>query len=243
MQAPSVTDTYVLAVVEDDEDLRQNTAQFLVSQGFTVWTADSAESFYRQMVITPTDLVIVDLGLPGEDGLSLVSHLHAYGKHAVIILTARGESADRVKGLETGADYYFVKPVDLFELAAGIRAVMRKRQAVLAPCSAPEGVTDRAWGLLRAEAVLAAPNGVFVHLTSNEIILLNALMQQADKVLIKAQLYELFEQAPDDGDFHRIEVIISRLRMKVLHTCQLRLPVRAVFGRGLVFVGACMVKP
>lgn len=213
MQLCSITDAYVLAVVEDDEDLRNNTAQFLVSQGFTVWTADSAESFYRQMVITPTDLVIVDLGLPGEDGLSLVSHLHAYGKHAVIILTARGESADRITGLETGADYYFVKPVDLFELAAGIRAVMRKRQTALPANRHHEGVADRrVWGLLRDEALLAAPNGILVHLTSNEIILLHALMQQADKVLTKIQLCELFEQAPDSGDFHRVEVIISRLR-------------------------------
>lgn len=237
----SDTVKYVVAIVDDEEDLRLNIGRFLESQGFTVWSADSAESFYRQMVGTHADLVIVDLGLPGEDGLTLISHLNSYGRHAVIALTARGELSDRIAGLEAGADYYFVKPVDLFELAAGINAVLRKRPATASVPSAL--IADSGiWSILRAAATLMTPHGITVGLTFSEVRLLEYLIGNPEKVFSKEQLLDLFDQNPDITDFHRIEVLISRLRIKVMKISGLRLPVRAVFGKGLAFVGRGEVK-
>jgi DNA-binding response OmpR family regulator len=232
---------FVIAIVEDEEDLRLNVALFLEAQGFGVWTADSAEGFYRQLAVTDADLVIVDLGLPGEDGLSLIAHLNSRGRHAIIAMTARGALQDRIAGLDAGADHYFVKPVDLYELTAAINAVLRKRSTDL-QIAAFTTIETGVWRILRGEAVLVTPEAATVGLTSGELRLLECLMNNAEKVISKSQLLELFDQDPENGDFHRIEVLVSRLRAKVATTTDQRLPLRAVFGKGLVFIGNCSVK-
>jgi len=231
---------FVIAIVEDEENLRLNVALFLEAQGFRVWTAGSAEDFYRQLAVTEADLVIVDLGLPGEDGLALITHLNTRGRHPIIVMTARGAVQDRIAGLEAGIEHYFVKPVNLYELAAAIQAVLRKRLPVRAAATAASSETD-VWVLVRGEAVLITPTGVAVRLTSGELHLLEELMNNAEKILSKSQLLEHCGQDGEHGDFHRIEVLVSRLRAKVSAAGQ-RLPLRSVFGRGLVFVGSCSIK-
>ena len=225
----------VIALVEDEEDLRLNVAQFLEAQGFSVWTAASAEEFYRRLAVEDADLVIVDLGLPGEDGLGLIAHLNRRGRLPIIVMTARGAVQDRIAGLEAGVLHYFVKPVDLYELTAAIQAVLRQRSPVNRASS-----ETGAWVLVRSEAVVVTPAGVTVGLTSGELHLLEHLMSNPDKVIAKSVLLEHFGQDAEQGDFHRIEVLVSRLRAKVTAAGQ-RLPLRAVFGKGLVFVGPCSV--
>ena len=232
---------FVIAIVEDEEDLRLNVARFLEAQGFSVWTAGSAESLYRQLAVTDADLIIVDLGLPGEDGLDLIAHLNSVGRCPIIAMTARSALQDRIAGLEAGADHYFVKPVDLYELTAAINSALRKRspdRAETSPSTSEAGV----WVLLRGEAALVTPAGVTVGLTSGELHLLEYLMNNTEKVFSKFKLLELFDQDPEHGDFHRVEVLVSRLRTKIIGTTGQRLPLRAVFGKGLVFIGACSVK-
>lgn len=229
----------VIALVEDEEDLRLNVVRFLEAQGFSVWSAASAEDFYRKLAVHDADLVIADLGLPGEDGLELITHLNSRGRHPIIVMTARGAVHDRIAGLEAGVDHYFVKPVDLYELAAAIHATLRKRlQAGVETATAVS--ENAAWVLVRSEAVLVTPTGVTVRLTSGELHLLEHLMNQPEKVITKSRLLEHFGQDPEQGDFHRIEVLVSRLRAKVTAAGQ-RLPLQAVFGRGLVFVSPGMV--
>ncbi len=235
---PLETKKFTIAVVDDEEDLRCNVAAFLGSQGFNVWTADSAESFYRQRVISPADLVIVDLGLPGEGGLDLIAYLHAFTNHAVIALTARGSLSDRISGLEAGSDYYFVKPVDLYELKAAINAVLRKKPAPAQPFPQPpqqNGTDIGMWEIMLGKALLIAPNGTTVPLTTNEMQLLEILMGGNQSVFSKDHLLELFGLHFLDGDFHRIEVLMSRLRSKVFKATHLRLPLRSVFGKGIAF--------
>ena len=229
---------YVIALVEDEEDYRSNVAAFLESQGFEVWTAGSAEIFYRQLIGRHTDLVIVDLGLPGEDGLSLISHLHAHSELAIIALTARGTPADQKAGLDAGADYYFVKPVDPNLLVSGIHSVLRKRSGLSAKVVAEPSV----WTILRTEAELLTPTGMTVSLTSRELQLLEVVMANAGRVITKVQLLELCTQHPDDCDFNRIEATVSRLRGKVMTLSGLRLPLRSVYGHGLSFIGSCLMK-
>jgi len=104
---PPETTPCVIAIVEDEEDFRTEVAAFLEANGFSVWQADSAESFCRKIITTHADLVIIDLGLPGEDGLSLISYLNKTGDLPLVALTACGSVSERIAGLEAGADYYF----------------------------------------------------------------------------------------------------------------------------------------
>lgn len=229
----------VIAIVEDEAEIRCLVATFLEAHGFVVWTADSAENFYRELVGRHTDLVVVYLGLPGEDGLSLIAHLHANGEHAVVALTARGTPAEQSIGLDAGADYYFVKPVDPQLLISGINAVLRRRSGFVIP-PADDGAGT--WLLMQEEGTLVTPNGISVSLTSREVMLLEYLIGHGHAVISKAQLLELFNLGYGEGDFNRIEALISRLRGKVMSASGLRLPARSVYGQGLSFVGHGMVK-
>lgn len=115
-----------IALVEDDNDLRSSTEEFLQATGHRVWGVATAEAFYRRFVIDPVDIVILDIGLPGEDGLSLAHLLRANPAIVVIILSARDAVEDRLAGLRTGADRYLVKPINLLELAANVKAVAKR---------------------------------------------------------------------------------------------------------------------
>jgi len=229
---------FVIAVVEDEEDIRNNVAMFLEAQGFIVWSADSAESFYRQMLAQRPDLVIVDIGLPGEDGLSLISYLHDNTGIALVALTARGSSQDQAAGLNAGADYYFVKPADPYHLLAGIKAVLRKRSG--ADKTADD--TLNRWMIMRQDAILYAPDGTTIPLSAREVQLLEYLMARPDTVITKTELLALCSKGGDADDYNKIEAVVSRLRRKVTETAAMRLPLRVVHGQGLSFVGRSTVK-
>ena len=225
-QAPA---EFTIAVFEDDEDIRENVCSFLGKAGFHVWGADSAEDFYVRLLHEKADLVVVDLNLPGEDGLSLVRRL-AERHVPVIVTTARGQLSDRIEGLDAGALQYFVKPADLNELVAGIRSQLRHQSAGRAA-----GVVQP-WRLDAAAGQLLAPNQCAVRLTSREQDLLACLLTAAGTMVGKAELVEAMGCGDAEGGFHRIEALLSRLRRKTLEATGMSLPVRAVFGRGLVFV-------
>ncbi|GAA6121803.1 response regulator transcription factor [Acidovorax sp. FG27] len=222
---------FEIAVVEDDEDIRNNVCRYLEKTGFRAWSAESTEDFYVQLLRKRADLVVVDIGLPGEDGLSLVRRLSEMGI-AAVLMTARAEVESRILGLNSGALQYFVKPVDMEELVAGIRSQLRRGVSQLArPALAP------AWRLDRSRARLIAPNQEAVELTSRELELLGCLMAQQGALVTKQDLTEAVgADAAEDG-FHRVESQLTRLRRKTLEATRLALPVRSVFGRGLVFVG------
>jgi len=114
-----------LAVVEDEPVLREYIVRFFKGHGYSCWGADSAEGFYREVAVRPTDIVLLDIGLPGEDGLNVARHLSAAGRYGIIIVSARGQVDDRLTGLDVGADAYLVKPVDLRELAATVDNLWR----------------------------------------------------------------------------------------------------------------------
>ena len=219
-----------IAVVEDDEDLLANVCSFLQKSGFVAWGATSAESFYVRLLREKIDLAVVDLGLPGETGLSLVRRLAAE-RVPVIIQTARGRLEQRIAGLEAGALQYFVKPTDMGELVAGINAQLRHLGA--SPARADELMR---WRLDVPAALLIAPDQRSVRLTSRELDLLICLMETPGCMVGKAALLAAMGHGDVEGGFHRIETLLSRLRRKTLEATGVTLPVRAIFGRGLVFV-------
>ncbi len=227
---PSVE--FTIAVVEDDEDIRFNVCRFLSKSGLRSWGTDSAEDFYVRLLRDRADLVVVDLGLPGEDGLSLVKRLTEQ-EVPVVVLTARGDLDSRIAGLNAGALQYFVKPTDMNELVAGIRSQLR-RGGGQAAGKAPGPVLN--WRLDTLTACLVAPNRQIIALTSRELELLSCLMATPGAMVSKQTLIEAMGYADVDDGFHRIESQLTRLRRKTLDVSAMSLPVRAVFGRGLVFV-------
>lgn len=223
-----------IAIVEDEADLRLNLELFLQGRGYPVWGVDSAEALYKQLVTRPTEIIIVDIGLPGEDGFSLIEHLAAANRYGLIAMTARGATADRIQGLKRGADLYFVKPVDLYELEAGIESVFRRLNHV---SRRRDDDQPKPWILDTRDNRLLAPGGEALVLTVREIDLLAYLMSRPGEVIGKDDLLRHLSGSAAMDDFHRIETLLYRLRKKVDQALGQGLPVRSVFGRGLSFVG------
>lgn len=230
-QRPAPFDEHTIAVVEDEEDIRGNICSFLRKSGLQAWGAESAEDFYVRLLRETADLVVVDLGLPGEGGMSLVQRLAAQ-QMPVVVLTARGDLESRIAGLDAGALQYFVKPTDLHELVAGIRSQLRRA----APRRSIEGHALAPWRLDWATACLIAPNQHAVTLTSREQELLGCLMAAQGALVTKQVLTETLGVDEAEDGFHRIESQLTRLRRKTLDATGMALPVRAVFGKGLVLV-------
>lgn len=231
MQLPTSSQP-VIAVVEDDEDIRVNVCSFLTKSGMPAWGAESAEDFYVRLLRDRADLIVVDLGLPGESGLSLVNRLTKQGV-PVIVLTARGDLESRIAGLDAGALQYFVKPADMNELVAGIRSQLRRTVS-----SSPTIPSTHAlpWRLDASGALLVAPNQQTVSLTTREFDLVGCLMAAQGGLVTKLDLVRVMGAGDVEDGFHRIESQLTRLRRKTLESTGLPLPVRAVFGKGLVFV-------
>lgn len=218
-----------IAVIEDDEDIRANICRYFARVGFDAWGAESAEDFYVRLLRDRVDLAVIDIGLPGEDGLSLVRRLAAQGVPTVL-MTARADLDSRIEGLDAGALQYFVKPVDMQELVAGIRSQLRSKRLQMGGTPVVP-----AWRLDKLGAKLEAPNHKNVLLTTRELEILSCLMQTPGAVISKQVLSESVGARDLEDDFHRIESALTRLRRKTLGDTGMALPVRAVFGKGLVF--------
>ena len=211
-----MTDTPHLLLVEDERSIREPLAAFLTRDGFRVTQAGDAEAARRLLSAYAIDLAVIDVMMPGEDGLSLCRSLAAAGEVPVILLTARTEEADRVGGLTAGADDYVVKPFSPRELAARIRAVLRRVRAGEAralPQAHAYGFAG--WQLRTADRSLVDPGGVTVPLSTGEYNLLLALAVRPRQVLTRDQLLDL-TQGREAAAFDRtIDNQVSRLRRKI----------------------------
>lgn len=222
-----------IAVVEDDQDFRLNLCRFLEKSGFDVWGTDSAENFYVSLLQKKADLVLVDLGLPGEDGLTLIERLAAL-QIPVVALTGTGDVCSRISGFNAGALQYFVKPADLNELVAGINSQLRYLHSPKLEDGRSGPMLD--WRLDTSESMLFAPNRSKSRLTSRELDLLRCLMSARGNLFSKQDLLDAMGYSNVEGGYHRIEALLARLRSKTTRDTGMALPVRAIFGRGLVFV-------
>jgi two-component system OmpR family response regulator len=167
-----------ILVVDDHREIRELLAKFLVKTGLRVSTADGAQAARRALKAGAVDLVVLDVMMPGEDGLSLCRELRATGTTPVILLTAMAEETDRIVGLEIGADDYVTKPFNPRELLARIRAVLRRTQALPPQRGMPPGerlAFDR-WILDTARRELLREDGVAVPLSTGEFLLLSAFL-------------------------------------------------------------------
>jgi two-component system OmpR family response regulator len=206
-----------ILLVDDERSIREPLAVYLTKQGFRVTQADGAEAARTRMAAYAIDLVILDIMMPGEDGLSLTRHIRATTNIPVILLTAKSEETDRIVGLEMGADDYVVKPFSPRELATRAKVILRRAtgggQPVRAPDAGSYAFSD--WVLKAGERTLVDREGVSLPLSTGEYNLLLALVTHPRQVLTRDQLLDL-TQGREAAAFDRaIDNQVSRLRRKM----------------------------
>ena len=223
-----------IVVVDDDPGIRDVISEFLGRHGYSVEAAGDAPELDRALAAAPTDLVVLDVMLPGEDGLAICRRLAAEPGPAIIMLSAMGEETDRIVGLELGADDYLPKPCNPRELLARVRAVLRRRQEGR---GGPVGAACEfaGWRLDLVRRELRSPQGVVVNLTSGEFSLLRAFVDRPQRVLTRDQLLDL-ARGPDSEAYDRaIDVQISRLRRKLEDGTDGQELIRTIRNEGYLF--------
>lgn len=206
-----------LLIVDDQKEIRESLKAYLVRHDYRITLADSAEAARTVLKKAAIDLVILDIMMPGEDGLSLCRELRANGDLPIIMLTAMAEETDRIIGLEMGSDDYITKPFNPRELLARIRAVLRRASTL--PVAHDQPKTSRlyfdVWILDTARRELIGPDKVSIALSTGEFLLLNAFLQRPGIVLSRDQLLDI-TRGRDAIAFDRsVDNQISRLRKKI----------------------------
>ena len=205
-----------LLVVDDDEEIVALAGRYFAMHGFRVSGAADGTAMRRVLAEQAVDLVLLDLGLPGEDGFDLTRHLRTHWRGPVIIVTGRGESVDRVVGLELGADDYVTKPFDLRELLARVRSVLRRSAGREAPVPPePSSVRFAGYRLDPQSRTLRDGEDQPIHLTTGEYELLRVLLDRPNRVLSRDDLVSLL-YGREAGPYDRaVDVQIGRLRRKI----------------------------
>jgi two-component system, OmpR family, response regulator len=202
-------------LVEDDHEISALASRFLRANDIRVSAASNGREMDRVLKGGQVDLVVLDIMLPGEDGLSICRRLRAETDLRVIMLTAKGEDIDRIIGLEIGADDYVTKPFNPRELLARIRAVLRRGEPTRSAVRSGSVLTFDGWRLDPNVRQLHNPEGVRVALTGAEFTLLLVFCQHPRRVLSRDQLID-FTQGREPGPYDRsIDVLVSRLRQKL----------------------------
>lgn len=205
-----------ILVVDDDRDIRASLAEYLRTRGFRASVAQDSREMDRLLATTHPDLVVLDIMMPGEDGLSVCRRLQESSQIPIILLTALTESTDRIVGLELGADDYVAKPFDPRELVARIKSVLRRSQMLPPKQRRAAGLVrfDR-WRFDFARKELLGPDDVAVKLSSGEHLLLVSLIEHAGLALTRDQLLDLTKGRAAQLFDRSIDNQISRLRRKV----------------------------
>jgi two-component system OmpR family response regulator len=204
-----------LLLVDDEATLRVPLAEYLSRQGFRVTEADSAAHARSALRDEVPDLVLLDIMMPGEDGLSLCRHMVETRDIPVILLTAKGEATDRIVGLEIGADDYVVKPFEPRELVARIRSVLRRAQRSGPPAEDTESYAFEGWQLDPLKRRLTDPEGAVVPISSAEFRLLTALLDHPRQVMDRDRLLDLVQGREAHLFDRAVDNQVSRLRRKI----------------------------
>ncbi|HUX90882.1 MAG TPA: response regulator [Gallionellaceae bacterium] len=233
-----------LLVVDDDPGLRELLQEYLSSQGYEVDTVADGLAMEQYLQQHAVSLVILDLMLPGEDGLSLARKLRARGNLPIIMLSARGEDVDRIIGLEVGADDYLAKPFNPRELLARIRAVLRRHDESQLKVEAAEPFGQHRFGQFQLDlnSRILMKDGLEIALTAAEFNLLRIFVEHPNRVLNRDMLMDLmkgYERSPFDRS---IDVRVTRLRRKIEADPAAPEFVRTVWGEGYLFSPAGKVS-
>ena len=246
---PEKNNLITIAVVEDDIDLLANTLDYLKSDGFDAWGCTSAESFYKQFAVQAAHIVVLDIGLPGENGLSMVEHLRHLQNIVLIIVSARAAVEDRVAGMNAGADRYLVKPVNFKELVANVEAAARSllisRPEVLLEQSDKNNMMTgkhvdfsselKRWSLIRQDQRLVSPKGDSILLTSREYLFICLLFEANNQTVLKLNIANKLFGSKISNGFERLDVLLARLRKKGIDQIACQLPIMTVHQMGYSF--------
>lgn len=211
------TATHIL-IVDDDREISDLLAEYLEKNGYKTSTAGDGKAMWKALDDHRIDLIVLDLNLPGDDGLTLCRNLRAKSGIPVIMLTARGEPLDRILGLEMGADDYLPKPFEPRELFARIRSVLRRTQAMPTmpgQAAEPQMLRFAGWTMDTTARHLINPQGVVVALSGAEYRLLKIFLDHANRVLSRDQLLNMTAGRDADPFDRSIDLQISRLRQKL----------------------------
>ncbi len=226
-----------ILIVDDDPALRSLIRDFLATHGYLAFEADGGQQMRQLLDRERIDVVVLDVMMPGEDGLSLARSISTRPDLAIIMVSALGSETDRIIGLEVGADDYLPKPVSPRELLARIRAVLRRQRA--------PGTTDQAsrpfhfdgWRFDPVKRVLHDPESVIISLSEGEFSLLHVFVERPQRVLSRDQLLE-YSRGPDSDAFDRaVDTQVSRLRRKLASRAPGEL-IRTVRNEGYMFIAA-----
>jgi two-component system OmpR family response regulator len=238
-----MSDPQRILIVDDDPDIRALLADFIGRHGYAVDTARNGAAMHTALARGHFDLIVLDIMMPGEDGLSICRTLRAQTQIPVIFLTAAAEETDRIIGLEMGADDYVVKPFAPRELLARVRAVLRRASALVPVhrSDPSERLAFEGWQLMPARRELYDAGGALVSLTAGEFDLLVALARNAGQVLSRDQLLDL-TKGRSAGAFDRsVDVQLSRLRRKLEVDPAQPVLIKTVRGGGYLFAPAVAV--
>ena len=240
-----------IAVLDDEVDITTLLANYLKGHGYRVTQVHNGASLMALMAADPPALVLLDLGLPGEDGFSIARQLREHWRCGLVIVTGRGDAVDKVVGLEVGADDYVTKPFDLRELVARVKAVLRRMQPAVAAGPAPlstatpgapgaaappDALLFAGWRLDTASRALTHPQGHDVPLTTGEFDLLCTFARHPGRVLTRDFLLEQ-TRGREAGPFDRtIDVQVGRLRKKMEADPENPQIIKSVRGAGYILV-------
>ncbi len=236
-----------ILVVDDHRDIRETLGRFLEKHGMRITAAEDAAMARRRLRAAAVDLIVLDVMMPGEDGLSLFRHIRETMDTPVIFLTAIGEPMDRIVGLEMGADDYVTKPFEPRELLARIRAVLRRSHSLPVGGGRKRGEETRLafdrWVLDLARRELTGEDGVVVSLSTAEFSLLEALVRHPNMVLSREQLLDLTKGREADVFDRSIDNQVSRLRRKIEPDSRNPSLIKTVWGGGYCLAAAVTPAP
>jgi two-component system, OmpR family, response regulator len=233
-----------ILVVDDDREIRGLLTEYLTKAGYRVTASADGRGMWAALEGSHPDLVVLDLMLPGDDGLAICRDLRGRSKVPIIMLTARGEETDRIVGLEMGADDYLAKPFNPRELLARIKSVLRRARTL--PDNLQPDLARRlrfaGWQLDVASRNLTSPDGVVVALSGVEHKLLRIFLDHPNRVLTREQLMDL-TQSREAYPFDRsIDVQVSRLRNRLRDDAKEPAIIKTVRGEGYVLAAAVEVE-
>ena len=226
-----------ILVVDDSAQIRELLHRYLNEQGFHTSTVANGIAMENHLAVHPADLIILDLMLPGDDGLTLARRLRASSDIPIIILSARGEDVDRIVGLEVGADDYLPKPFNPRELLARVRAVLRRKQTGgRAESTSPETPIHHFGPFqLNPGNLELSRDGEEIPLTGGELALLQILVEHPNRILSRDRLIDLlkgYDRAPFDRS---VDVRVTRLRRKIETDPKSPRYIRTIWGKGYLF--------
>jgi two-component system OmpR family response regulator len=231
-----MTATDHVLVVDDDAEIRTLLAEYLSRNGYRVSTVADGRGMWAALQSKPPDIIVLDVMLPGDDGLTLCRDLRAHSSVPVIMLTARSDETDRIVGLEIGADDYLPKPFNPRELLARVKSVLRRSRTLAGDRLSGDAKTFRfaGWTLDLAARHLVSPEGIVVPLSGVEFKLLRVFLAHPNRVLARDQLIDLM-MSRDAGPFDRaIDVQVSRLRHRLQDDARQPSLIKTVRGEGYV---------